>query len=306
MKIITVDAGKYNTKALVNMDNIIFRTKFQEVDNAIFNEKTNAYHVQWKGNNYLIGDGAKEIDFDTSKQKLQHKLATYIACAQLVEDAEEIGLVILSPLSVFSHKQKREEFRQYILDEGVVDFKLNGLEKLLSFRDVTVFSEACGIAFSNQEIFQDNVVGIIDIGGLNVNGIIVDSMTPIKGTEFTVNLGSYLLMEKVRKELNKELGTNIQDYQIESIIKNGYYNYKKEESREIISSIISDHFTDILLNMKANNWDVKGLEIVVAGGGSITLGLDNIRKYIPQAQMSRNPIWDNCIGGQMVGEMIYE
>ena len=77
-------------------------------------------------------------------------------------------------------------------------------------------------------------------------------------------------------------------------IKQGYYQGDIETSKEIIQVA------------KGTNWDIKGLDIAIAGGGSLDLGIDNIRKYIPQAELSKDPIWDSCIGGSKVGEIIYE
>lgn len=305
MKIITVDAGKFNTKAMTDNKTHIIRTKLEEADSTIYTNNSKTHHIKWNENYYLLGDGANISDYDTSKQKLNHKLSAYLSCAKLTDEIDEIGLVILSPLSTFTHKQKREEFRQYILDDGIIELELDGETKQLILKDVTVFSEALAASFNNQDKFKNQLRGMIDIGGLNVNGVILNNMTPVKGTEFTINHGSYLMMEDIKNELNKELGTNIQDYQMESILKEGYYNYNKNLSIEIIQSVLSDHFKVIIDTMKRKNWDIKGLDIVATGGGALNLGIDNISKHIQRVEMSNDPVWDNCKGGQIVGGMIY-
>jgi len=307
MKIITVDAGKYNTKGIVDGKQIIFRTKMEEVDNSVYSDRINTFHIHWENKNYLLGDGVKDVDYDTNKHKLQHKLAVYTACSELTRGEEEdLYLVVLCPIEMFLHPQRREEFRQFILDDGKIELEINKSKKVLTLKDVTIFSEACATVFSNYRKFKNQIKGIIDIGGLNVNGVVISNMSPVKGTEFTINAGSYLIMEKIKKELNKQLKINIQNYQMEFIIQQGYHNYNKETSVEIIQEILSDHFKEIKQNMKANNWDVDGLEIVVTGGGSLNLGIDNIKKHLRFVEQSNNPIWDNVIGGKIIGEMIYE
>lgn len=289
-------------KKTIKYKKISFKTKLQETNTEYFTNDT--YHLNWQGKDYLLGDGAKNIDLDTDKQKLQHKLAVYIACSKLLKEDDEINLVVLSPMSIFSNKKQREEFREYILDDSIIKFKLFDKDKTLIIKDVKIFAETGGIVFSNPQRYKNRVVGVIDIGGVNINGCVYNNLSPIKGTEFTINEGSYLIMNKIRKELNKEFKTNIQEYQIPDIINKGYYNYNPEKSKEIIMSILSDHNNEIIHNMKANNWDVKGLNIVLSGGGSLLLG-ETTKKYLPQAEFSDNPEWDNALGGLRVGEMLY-
>lgn len=307
MNIITVDAGKFQTKGLLKNKGVRFRTKMEEIDdNASVDNKNN--YISWKGKHYLLGEGARYVDYEINKHKLQHKLAIYTACAKLLENdkSDPFNLIVLSPLSMYVNQQAREEFRQFILNNNRAEFGLNGEHINLQINDVTIFAEACGVPISNPDKFKNKTVGLLDIGGLNVNGMIFKDMKPVKGTHFTENLGSLIIMEKIRKELNKEIdGANIQEYQMDYILREGYYLGNETISREIINSLLADHFKEILQVVKASNWDTKGLDIVVAGGGSLDLGLDNIKLHIPQAQMSNDPLWDNCRGGNMVGGMIY-
>lgn len=307
MNVITVDAGKFQTKGLLGTRGIRFRTKIEEVDNSIKLSNSD-FHVKWDNNYYLIGDGARYVDYDLTKHKLQHKLAVYTACGALLDgDTEPVNLVVLSPMSMYTNKQAREEFRHFILNNGNAEFELNGKEVNLKINDITIFAEACGVPLNNVSLFKNRIVGVLDIGGLNVNGVIFKNMKPVKGTEFTINAGSLIAMEKIRKEINKEIkGANIQEYQMDSIIKQGYYSADRSATEQIIQQVLSEHFKEIAQIAKATNWDIKGLDIVVAGGGSLDLGANNITKYIPQAILSANPIWDNCVGGNKVGVMVYE
>lgn len=308
MNIITVDAGKFQGKGLLNSNGRSFRTKMEKVDKNFKLNNYNDFHVKWNDEYYLIGDGARYVDYDTTKHKLQHKLSTYILCSELLQEInnKDVYLVILSPLSMYVNEKAREEFKYFIFNNGKIRFQLNHNDVNFNIKDITVLGEVCSVPFNNFELFQNTTVGVLDIGGLNVNGLIIKNMSPVRGTEFTVNAGSLIVMEKIRKELNKEIpGANIQEYQMDNIIKQGYYLGDKKYSQEIISTILKTHFKDILQIAKANNWDTKGLNIVCTGGGSLDLGINNIKKYIPQATLSSNPVWDNCIGGKRVGEMLY-
>ena len=56
MKIITVDAGKFNGKGMMDNERMLIRTKLQKVDNQIFTDNSNSFKVNWKGVDYLLGD----------------------------------------------------------------------------------------------------------------------------------------------------------------------------------------------------------------------------------------------------------
>lgn len=308
MNIITVDAGKFQTKGLLKNKGIRFRTKMEEIDDSVGVENNKNYYVKWNGKHILLGEGARHVDYEVNKHKLQHKLATYIACTKLLDEhiINPFNLVVLAPLSMYTNQQAKEEFRQFILNDNMAEFELNGKSVKLNINNVTIFAEACGVPISNPDKFRNRTVGLLDIGGLNVNGMIFKDMKPVTGTHFTENLGSLIVMEKIRKELNRGIeGANIQEYQMDDILKSGYYLGDKVISKEIIDSLLSDHFKEILQVAKASNWDTKGLDIVVAGGGSLDLTLNNIQLHIPQTQISGNPVWDSCKGGNTVGAMIY-
>lgn len=305
---ITVDAGKFQTKGLLQNQGIRFRTKIEKIENSIDTKNNNDFYLRWEGEDYLLGEGARYVNYDISKHKLEHKLSVYAACAKLLKDNHNrpINVIVLCPLSMYENQQIREEFRQFIVNNHRANFQLNGEHVSLNIQDVTIFAEAFGVPISNQNLFNGRTIGLLDIGGLNVNGAIFKNMKPISGTYFTENLGSLIIMEKIRKELNKEIpGANIQEYQMDGILKNGFYLGDREMSKDIIENLLFNHFKDIMQVAKANNWDTKGLDIVITGGGSLDIGVENIRKYIPQVKISNNPVWDSCLGGKMVGDMIY-
>lgn len=306
---ITIDAGKFQTKGLLKGKGVRFRTKMEEVDSSVDTGNNKNFYVNWKNKSYLLGEGSKYVDYSTSKHQLQHKLAIYTASSMLLGDQppNPFNLMVLTPLSLYSNTQLREEFRQYILNNNSAEFELNNKQVNLQINDVTIFAEAFGVPISNPSLFKDKTVGLLDIGGLNVNGTIIKNMKPVTGTHFTENLGSLIIMEKIRKELNIEIdGANIQEYQMDTILNKGYYLGDVDLSKEIINSLLTDHFKEIIQIAKANNWDTKGLDIVVSGGGALDLGLSNIQSHMPQSVLSNDPVWDNCKGASMVGGMLYE
>lgn len=71
----------------------------------------------------------------------------------------------------------------------------------------------------------------------------------------------------------------------------------------IIEEILSAHIKEIKENLKINNWDVDNLEIMFTGG---SLLLQQYLSYhFSNFILSQDPIWDNTLGLQKVGELIW-
>lgn len=307
---IGIDAGKYGLKAVTKVngkwDKFYIRSKFTKNPNNIV--LGNNYLINYKDDHYLIGDGGEDYSLDTDKQSLQHKLCTYLAVEHFAQD--ETALVVLgTPLNLFTNPQKREEYRDYIIEDSIIEFKVNYNSKEICLQEVIPFPECGGIAYSQpDEDFQNTIRGVLDIGGLNVTGCLFDNLNPVKDTDFTENLGSIILMNSIKDELNKQYpNVNLKDYDIPGILKNGLFIDGKlnKYANDIIQKTIDKHFERIIKVMKKKGWSPKTMKLTVGGGGSLDIGIETIQKFIPQSKLSLDPVWDNAKGNYIVSELLY-
>lgn len=307
---IGIDAGKYGLKAVTRTNGkwykFYIRNKFtRNPENIMLGDN---YIIEYDGENYLLGEGGNNYSLDTDKQSIQHKLSTYVAIDYFAESNPAI-IVLGSPFNLFTNINKREEYREYILDNTNIEIQINNINKQIYLQEVVLFPECGGIAYAQPENeFKNKIRGVLDIGGLNVNGCLFENLNPIKNTNFTENLGSIILMNEIKDELNKIYpNINLQDYDIPNILKNnlsidGHYN---NETNNIIQQVIQNHFKRIIRVMKKKGWSVKTMNLTIGGGGSLDIGIDNIQKFIPQSKLSLDPIWDNAKGNYIVSELLY-
>jgi hypothetical protein len=308
MKRVSVDPGKYGLKAITKDDSgewhyMYLRSKIMHDPMSVVGGDN--YLVGYQGESYLIGEGADDYSLDIDKQSLQHKLCTYLAINHLAQD-EQCRVVVGCPFNLFINTPKREEYLEYIKSGQIIKLEINKEDALINIDDVLVFPEAAGIVYSEpDEDFVDNVRGVLDIGGLNVNGCVFDNLNPVKESIFTVNMGSIILKNKLKNELNKIFYTNLQEHEIPGVMKKGLYIRGKREDKadRIINRVLGDHFSDILREAKKHNWSLDTLNITVGGGGSLDIG-DGIFDFIPQAKMCQNPVWGNAKGYYNIAEML--
>ena len=305
---VAVDPGKFNTKAVSKNDGeivrFICRTKATPTDEVAMN-RDHSYVVHVPGlenpnlNNVIFGKRAKDedVDYDKEKKKDLHKIAVYTAISQLVPNKAVIqDLVVGYPIDLFKNVTARNQFAEYIKGDGMIKMDVNGKSHEFMIERVTVLPESSGIILKHMEKYQDDVVAVIDWGGLNVNGCIFRDGDPVDGTYFVLNKGANVLKNDLKQELNKEFVSNVQDYMMDEVLKDGFIKKDVEESTKFINNFIHSYIIHIKDEAKRKQWDFDNLKkIIFIGGGSIQFETQIIEAF-HSALISENAVWDNVEG----------
>ena len=308
-KFCAVDSGKYATKALIKTEEgtgkkISFRTKMDSTLEDRANDAKSCV-FEYNGDKVLIGEEAETADYEKSKAKNIHKYSTYAAIAQLVEDGDTVGVAIGCPLSIYNNVEERKAYKEFMIDKGKISVILNGKSKTFTIDKTIVCPEGSGIIYKNPAKYKNSLVGIIDIGGLNSNCCIYDRLTPVKSTCVTTNLGANIMRNELKQKLNSTFPeVNISEWQMEDIISKGYIKSRKEESAVIISEFLQKHVNAILQECVKAGWDINNIDLIFVGGGS-KLFENEIKKMIPDAEISATAEWDNVEGFAEIGAVKY-
>lgn len=307
---IGIDPGKFRLKAVTKENGkwVYFDLRSKLTKNPKNILMGDNYLITYKDDTYLVGEGGKDYSLETDKEGVQHKLCTYLAINQLINELPA-HVVVGCPFKHFKNLDKRQSYQDYICDEGIMTFKVNDEEALINIQEVVAFPECAGIMHSEDEDdFANKTRAIIDIGGLNINGCIFENMNVVEGSDFTENLGSMILMDKIKSELNREFyEINLQDYDVPDVIKYGLYiNGKRvKDADNTIQKVIEEHFSLILKEMKKKNWSTRTLKITAGGGGSLDIGEEILKKYMPQIQLAKDPVWGNAKGFYEVAQILF-
>ena len=312
-KLISVDPGKYATKAVsLNTNNAIektyFRTKVFKLDNNLGIEaQGRSFNVTLDGEDYIIGDQGEEVDYTVDKANIYHKLATYTATAQLLEGHKAVKLVIGCPTSIYRNKGLREEYRDYIRNNGNVKITVNNKAYSFLVENVLMLPEGSGIVYTKPELFKDKRVAVIDLGGLNMNFTIYDNLIPQPSSMFTLNHGYAEIETRLTNELNSVYGTSLTSNDIQNIIKQGGVKLRgtvDPKSSHIIDSIINQYMVKLIQETRKNNFNLDMMDVVFVGGTSLLIH-DKILHYLPHATIMDNALWANVEGFYKVGAIKY-
>lgn len=304
-RIIGVDSGKYATKVLLYSPTgahkkFSFRTKMDETQEEK-SQGSKSCVLEYGDQKVLIGDEAETADYDKSKAKGIHKLATYAAIAQSVENGDHVILACGCPLAIFNNVEERKAYKEFMWDKGEINLKINGKEKNFTIDNVVVCPEGSGIIYKNPAKFKNVLVAIIDIGGLNTNCCIYDRLTPVKSTAFTTNLGANIMRNELKQRLNSVFkDANINDWQMEDIIRKGFIKSNKEESAVIIDEFLQKHVAAIMQECTKKGWDIKNIDFIFTGGGALQFERE-IKRIIPDAVIGEDADWENVQGFAEVG-----
>lgn len=307
--IISVDMGKYKTKSVSEKGRVEFLTRVARTEET---EITNGGHIiEFKGERYLINDTVKNIaSFDPSKKTIEHKMAMFLAISKHIEDFADVSLAVGIPIEHWLNKQTRDDYRNFLTENETVEILVNKELKKFFIKDITILPESVGAIYTNPSQYKNQLVAVLDIGNLNINGAIFDNRKPYDDFSFTNDKGVSNLIKIVGKQLGGEYTTKkIQDIQIPTIIRDGlFHNGKRlEEADKIIRKAVDDYLTDIILDCKSNNFDLSSYKYVVIIGGGAKLLEKYIKEddYIPHATILDDAEFANAIGFYNLGRALY-
>lgn len=312
---IAVDSGKADTKVCTksnndgSVENRSFPTRVEEqYDRECLNTLTGVsntgYIVEYDGRIFAVGDIANSDDSFTSNQNSKndetHKIAILTAIAGSVNNDDDVVIAIGCPIEVFISQVNREKYLNGMLPPGRIDISINGIHKHFSIAKKAVLPESLGIVFANEKMFAGNYVGIIDIGGLNVNAAAVSNGKIATDACFTSKLGRRSIEKEIKEYAEQKYETTFSSAEIASFVDKGYVpDYQdaeaEDESRQFIRNIMSSHMDKIVKSCRNHGWNLRNMSLIFIGGTSEILK-ENIMMEFPQAVIVDNSAFANVRG----------
>jgi plasmid segregation protein ParM len=301
---IQIDLGYYYT---CNSSKQSIRSKVElttETPNTINSNSILQY--QHDDTRAIVGESASQHPIELNKTKnIAYQILTYslITKSLTPKTPTNINLVINYPLNIYNSKSK-SEFESFIKTPDFINIFINSIQFTFHIQKCLTFPQTIPVAYIHPQHFQNSIHSIIDIGGLTCQGIILDNFNPIPNTKFSESLGSIILYNQIRKNLNSVFNLNIQDYEIPHIINSGLPSHLIS-SKSLINSIIDSHISEIIKYLKFNNWNIETIPIMFTGGGSLLIK-SHLLKRFPSAIFSSNPLYDNVLGLKVVSDSVFK
>lgn len=309
--ILALDIGKYETKAIGrkadgtvdDIKRVSFRTKSYDLDKGYIDLAGNSYKIQIDNKEYIIGEQGTEVSNDTSKTDLVHKLSAYCAISEYIqpETDTDIYLVLACPVSVLKQSQDKEEYKNYIGNNGEpIEIIVNDKKYKFTIKNTTIKAEGSGIIFTHFELFKDKTIPVIDFGGLNMGFSVYTNGVCKAEDRFTGNFGTQKLTIMIQDMLvSLSKGNEVAYYIAEKVLQLGYRTNLGEidtESIEKVKEVKNKFLHDALKTIKARGYALNEFDGIVFVGGTTQKLKEQIKKIFPGAFIPENSQWSTVEG----------
>ena len=271
MAFICINNGYANTKVKFKNREFMFKSATRE---AAYEYDTDIVDVN--GKRLVVGEG--EVDVDLNKTSSE----TQIACikhALNLSGLREANVITAMPVNSYLNKTAREEYKLMFKQSGIVN-------------EVIVYMEGMAAVLSDYAWYKNKLVCLLDIGGLTINAMLVDNGNLVDGTAFSMQLGTIILDNRIRKALEQNSLCNVPSYQIKYLT----------NSHEAMN-VLREYVKEIKQNLKKANYPTS-IEYRLTGGGSLQYQVFLKAQF--NAYLSQDAIWENVRGLSIVGGMLYE
>lgn len=295
-RFVAVDTGKFGTKVAFYDEAKKVTKKFNirtahcdgDFRDDAVEDNTVIVQVDTLGDNvYKVGNGARGIgaELTTDKKLDVHRICALTALASIAskKEEDEMYVAVLLPAKEWANVSKREDFRDFILPEGKVTAKIKGagnapiMEKTFTIKKKYVFPESMGALFMDETIGSvspTSVIGVLDIGNLNLNATLWQGKELVQDKSSTADLGGSILIQEIAQEISTNVTTC--DEMIAAIIlKTGDLPHgmnateeQREAILEIVAKVKAQHAEAVKKICHTRKWSLDLTPIVAIGGTS--------------------------------------
>lgn len=287
--ILGVDLGSYSVKT---SKKITFLSKLTEGDSF-----TECNKIKFNYKSYNIGEGEFSTDWDKSR-KDNTLILLYAAIAKSTED--NINQIVLG-LPVQQYKKNKDNLIELIENNrcGTIN------NRKIIIANISVAPEGAS-AYYSIDIELRKMIGnkqliIIDIGGRSTDIIIFENKVIIDVK--TIPVGMLNIYQQIIDYINSKYTESLKLEDGEIILKEGLFLDGKTQDISFIRPILERNFNTIFKELQLKYNLNKGYTYLT-GGGTFTLGLA-FKNRLKNLIISKNPIFDNAIGFEKVGESLW-
>lgn len=271
MGIVCINNGYANTKVKSLSGEYIFESKTR---NMVDRYDTNVVNVD--GTSLVVGDGSLDIELDKTISTTQK------ACLKLgltkSNESNCICLISSMPANSYLNAKARSDYNAMLnLLPGVIK----------SY----VYMEGMAAVLSDISWYRNKLVCLLDIGGLTINAMLIDNGKLVQNTAFSMQLGTIILENRIKKAIEQTELENIPDYQIKYLV-----------AKPQVNLVVQEYIQEIKQTLKKAQYP-SDVQIRFTGGGSISYH-EVLSKAFKNSYTSNDAIWENVRGLWMLGKVV--
>lgn len=216
---------------------------------------------------YLIGEGHKEFLADKTKDLDYYVLALAAIARELNIRKMTCGKIrIAAGLPLTWVSGQRNEFRNYLMQNRIVDFSFRNISYHVEIVGVDVFPQGFAAVADRLSDFR-GVNMICDIGNGTMNIMFINDKKPVSGNMFTEKYGTHQCLLAVRENVMRAHHTTVDEAIINRVFRFGTADIK-EEYLKTITDTATDYVEGIFQRLREHEYNPELMRLYVLGGGS--------------------------------------
>ena len=271
MSLLCLNNGYFATKVKTNSQEFMFESKIRK---AIDDYETNT--VTLNGIKYVVGDGMNDLELDKTNSIVQK---CCVALALKKSGYKSCNVISSLPISTYRNKEARKNYEDMLLSfPEIVNVKL--------------YMEGMSGVLDYLSSYAKKLTTVIDIGGLTINVMLVDDGKLVQDSPFSLNLGSIIINNRIKKALEQSNLCVVHEKQIK---------YMKDTTQ--YQTVIKEYMNEIQQELKKHNYPTN-IQIRFIGGGAL-LFKEELEKAFPNCYINVDAQWSNVRGLYKFGEVIF-
>lgn len=265
------------------------------------NVPTSGEILKFKNQLYSVGYGDKNFNLNKTEDDFLKICILNICCRFMPEEYMDFKLLLTSP--PLTYEEHRTTLPESLTDVFEVDWK--DKHRIISISECTVFPETfTAYLANNPQNYVGKILYVWDIGGYSSSIVkITDGDFDINKDYLTITRGMYNIDTKTSDYLTQtiHLPCDLDDVYIYR--KNNFEGMKINIKE--IHGIYNELINELVGKSILKGWNMRNSEILVTGGGGMNLFEFIKSEHYPQAILSKDPIFDNLNGLDLIGQEMY-
>ena len=265
MNYICINNGYYNTKVCDRQGNInIFDSS---VSKAFDNNARETVEID--GVTYEVGKGNKDINLDKTQSITQR------ACIKYAKQKYGYGcdtIISCMATDTYLNEESRESYKDMLREYC---------------SNPVVYMEGLAAVLNDYEYYQDELVCLVDVGGLTINSMIISNTELVPGTQRSQKLGTIMFRDRIRKYIEQQVGGNVPEYQVPYL------------EKQYADKVLDEYIQELKTEFRKANYP-SNIKYRFIGGGAQDYK-EIWQKHFDNAYISNQAIWENVLGLRQLG-----
>lgn len=170
---------------------------------------------------------------------------------------------------------QKEDFRNYLLQNKVVDFSFRGKSYQIEFVGADIFPQGfAAVTYRLQDFKGINMLA--DIGNGTMNVMYINNSRPVEKKCYTEKYGTHQCVLAVRESLLKQTGTVVDDLIIEQVLRTGKADIGRKYL-DVITETAKRYTAGIFQKLREHEYNSELMRLYVVGGGGCLV--ENFGEY---------------------------